>query len=185
MLLSPFSLASKVQIFHPFARCFCACFRGLYKPYWKGFPLRMLKTLLKAWKTRLYGQFSTVLGGVFNILWKTFQHNSTDKHPRSLGKLPVLPPFFADKTYNYYGGFARFFTFHRFSPPRLWTKSEKFILHVECKNSPQNSILFRPFRLLQTSPPQPAERARHCCLLRRIRSPPPPQTAAAAPAHTQ
>ena len=93
MLLSPFSLASKVQIFHPFARCFCACFRGLYKPYWKGFPLRMLKTLLKAWKTRLYGQFSTVSGGVFNILWKTFQHNSTDKHPRSLGKLPVLPPF--------------------------------------------------------------------------------------------
>ena len=65
------------------------------------------------------------------------------------------------------------------------SKSEKFILHVECKNSPQNSILFRPFRLLQTSPPQPAERARHCCLLRRIRSPPPPQTAAAAPAHTQ
>lgn len=93
MLLSPFSLASKVQIFHPFARCFCACFRGLYKPYWKGFPLRMLKTLLKAWKTRLYGQFSTVSGGVFNILWKTFQHNSTDKHPRLLGKLPVLPPF--------------------------------------------------------------------------------------------
>ena len=93
MLLSPFSLASKVQIFHPFARCFCACFRGLYKPYWKGFPLKMLKTLLKAWKTRLYGQFSTVSGGVFNILWKTFQHNSTDKHPRSLGKLPVLPPF--------------------------------------------------------------------------------------------
>lgn len=93
MLLSPFSLASKVQIFHPFARCFCACFRGLYKPYWKGFPLKMLKTLLKAWKTRLYGQFSTVSGGVFNILWKTFQHNSTDKHPRSLGKLPVLPLF--------------------------------------------------------------------------------------------
>ena len=47
------SLASKVQIFHPFARCFCACFRGLYKPYWKGFPLKMLKTLLKVLKTLL------------------------------------------------------------------------------------------------------------------------------------
>lgn len=185
MLLSPFSLASKVQIFHPFARCFCACFRGLYKPYWKGFPLKMLKTLLKAWKTRLYGQFSTVSGGVFNILWKTFQHNSTDKHPPLTGQTTSFTPVFAGKTYNYYGGFARFFTFHRFSPPRLWTKSEKFILHVECKNSPQNSILFRPFRLLQTSPPQPAERVRHCCPRRRIRSPPPPQTAAAAPAHTQ
>lgn len=32
--------------------------------------------------------------GVFStILWKTFQHNSTDKRPRSLGKLPVLPLF--------------------------------------------------------------------------------------------
>lgn len=185
MLLSPFSLASKVQIFHPFARCFCACFRGLYKPYWKGFPLKMLKTLLKAWKTRLYGQFSTVSGGVFNILWKTFQHNSTDKHPRSLGKLPVLPPFLRVKLTIITGVLPVFFTFHWFSPPRLWTKSEKFILHVECKNSPQNSILFRPFRLLQTSPPQPAERARHCCPRRRIRLPPPPQTAAAAPAHTR
>ena len=183
MLLSPFSLASKVQIFHPFARCFCACFRGLYKPYWKGFPLKMLKTLLKAWKTRLYGQFSTVPGGVFNILWKTFQHNSTDKHPRLLGKLPVLPPFLWVKL-TIIRGFARFSLSTGF-PTRLWTKSEKFILHVECKNSPQNSILFRPFRLLQTSPPQPAERARHCCPRRRIRSPPPPQTAAAAPAHTR
>lgn len=185
MLLSPFSLASKVQIFHPFARCFCACFRGLYKPYWKGFPLKMLKTLLKAWKTRLYGQFSTVSGGVFNILWKTFQHNSTDKHPRSLGKLPVLPPFLRVKLTIITGVLPVFSLSTGFPPPRLWTKSEKFILHVECKNSPQNSILFRPFRLLQTSLPQPAERARHCCPRRRIRSPPPPQTAAAAPAHTQ
>lgn len=184
MLLSPFSLASKVQIFHPFARCFCACFRGLYKPYWKGFPLKMLKTLLKAWKTRLYGQFSTVPGGVFNILWKTFQHNSTDKHPRLLGKLPVLPPFLRIKLTIITGVFP-FFHFPQVFPIPSVDKSEKFILHVECKNSPQNSILFRPFRLLQTSPPQPAERARHCCPRRRIRSPPPPQTAAAAPAHTR
>lgn len=185
MLLSPFSLASKVQIFHPFARCFCACFRGLYKPYWKGFPLKMLKTLLKAWKTRLYGQFSTVSGGVFNILWKTFQHNSTDKHPRSLGKLPVLPLFLRVKLTIITGVLPVFSLSTGFPHPVCGQKSEKFILHVEYKNSPQNSILFRPFRLLQTSPPQPAERAQHCCPRRRIRSPPPPQTAAAAPAHTQ
>lgn len=184
MLLSPFSLASKVQIFHPFARCFCACFRGLYKPYWKGFPLKMLKTLLKAWKTRLYGQFSTVPGVFSTYCGKPFNITVRINTPAYWANYQFYPVF-AGKTYNYYGGFARFFTFHRFSPPRLWTKSEKFILHVECKNSPQNSILFRPFRLLQTSPPQPAERARHCCPRRRIRSPPPPQTAAAAPAHTR
>lgn len=185
MLLSPFSLASKVQIFHPFARCFCACFRGLYKPYWKGFPLRMLKTLLKAWKTRLYGQFSTVSGGVFNISWKTFQHNSTDKHPRSLGKLPVLLPFLRVKLTIITGVLPVFSLSTGFPHPVCGQKAKSSSCMLNAKIPPQNSILFRPFRLLQTSPPQPAERARHCCPRLRIRSPPPPQTAAAAPAHTR
>ena len=123
------SLASKVQIFHPFARCFCACFRGLYKPYWKGFPLKMLKTLLKAWKTRLYGQFSTVSGGVFNILWKTFQHNSTDKHPRSLGKLPVLPPFLRVKL-TIITGVCPFFHFPQVFPTPFVDKKRK--VHPAC-----------------------------------------------------
>lgn len=184
MLLSPFSLASKVQIFHPFARCFCACFRGLYKPYWKGFPLKMLKTLLKAWKTRLYGQFSTVLGGVFNILWKTFQHNSTDKHPRSLGKLPVLPPFLRVKLTIITGVLPVFSLSTGFPHPVCGQKAKSSSCMLNAK-IPHKIPSFRPFRLLQASPPQPAERARHCCPRRRIRSPPPPQTAAAAPAHTR
>ena len=76
------SLASKVQIFHPFARCFCACFRGLYKPYWKGFPLKMLKTLLKVWKTFPH----------CTCLWsKTFgKPRGNTKH--RCGKLSPTPP---------------------------------------------------------------------------------------------
>ena len=176
MLLSPFFLGVKSTDFSPFCAVLLCVFSRFIQTVLERFSFEDVENPVESVENPLVWPVFHRFRGVFNILWKTFQHNSTDKHPRLLGKLPVLPPVFAGKTYNYYGGFARFFTFHRFSPPRLWTKSEKFILHVECKNSPTK---FHPVQAIPAAANQSAAARRTGAAL----LPPPPYSITTATAN--